>query len=531
MIQLSRQFLTPELLQPGRQARVNSLYIIDRDDPSAKNLDLWWLCNEGSGYFLRELCRGNHGDLVSNPGWTSYKFGGVAVDLDGTSDYGNTQFDPDIAANASFSISLWFKADSITSGGINTLFASLAERSGSSDPFILLQFDGQNVGNGRVRFSVRDNGGGGADAVTADSTNTYNDSEWHHAVGVYDGATGTASLYLDGAVDGTGTNANSKQAKSFSGYPFYIGARNNRGSAEKYFDGAITDIRFYNSALSEGDIRRVCDGHYPLRSVVSFLIVPAAVSGVEILPPATDIAFAAQVPAIGTGAIVSVPATDTALAALAPAVGTGENIQPPVTDIALAGLAPAIGTGENIQPPATNIALAMLVPSIGVSTVVDVPSTDIALATLAPTIQTGTNVQVPATDTVLAALAPDVAAGVNLSIPATDIALQALAPDVGIGITITVPATDFALAALAPDVAVGKNIEVPVTSIALEGQAPIIAAGVNLSIPVGNIDLAGLAPSFIGADSGVPVVEITFDVATREIKYTVGGRDIKITTH
>jgi len=79
-----------------------------------------------------------------------------------------------------------------------------------------------------------------------------NDGHWHHVVGVYDRT--TMSLYVDGELDAY-TTAYGKT--STNDMPVFIGA--NSEAPERKWKGLIDDVRIYNYALSQAEVRAICN--------------------------------------------------------------------------------------------------------------------------------------------------------------------------------------------------------------------------------------------------------------------------------
>jgi uncharacterized repeat protein (TIGR01451 family) len=84
-------------------------------------------------------------------------------------------------------------------------------------------------------------------ATWADTTSNINNGEWHNIVGVYNNA--KAIIYFDGAKQGEVP----KPVITTNNLPLEIGRY---GQDNKYaFDGAIDEIRIYNRALSDSEIK------------------------------------------------------------------------------------------------------------------------------------------------------------------------------------------------------------------------------------------------------------------------------------
>ena len=74
-----------------------------------------------------------------------------------------------------------------------------------------------------------------------------NDTDWHHVVGVVDNDTGY--LYVDGGKQAQEAAVEFVETGSYA----YIGKHYNNGS-DRYWIGAIDDVRIYYRALSAAEI-------------------------------------------------------------------------------------------------------------------------------------------------------------------------------------------------------------------------------------------------------------------------------------
>jgi serine/threonine protein kinase/tetratricopeptide (TPR) repeat protein len=84
-------------------------------------------------------------------------------------------------------------------------------------------------------------------------TTIANDARWHHFVGVYDGT--MIYLYVDGELDASSTATGRLRT---DGAPVFIGA--NSQVAERGWKGMIDDVRIYDYALSEVEIKALYAG-------------------------------------------------------------------------------------------------------------------------------------------------------------------------------------------------------------------------------------------------------------------------------
>jgi hypothetical protein len=83
-----------------------------------------------------------------------------------------------------------------------------------------------------------------------------NDARWHHLVSVYDGT--EMYLYVDAELDASSIATGNIKTNDM---PVFIGA--NSEAAGRDWKGLIDDVRIYNYALSETEIRSLYEGDEP----------------------------------------------------------------------------------------------------------------------------------------------------------------------------------------------------------------------------------------------------------------------------
>ncbi len=151
----------------------------------------------------------------------------AVLDWDGTDDSIHMAADIMPAANAAFSVSLWFKANSLEASGTNTLITNEVYTTNG------FRF---GVTNENLNFWSSQSGGGveitgATDLVTG---------SWYHAVMSYDGSGGT--LYLNGAVEGTDASGLVLTSTATIEIGGPIGGT-------QAWNGSIADVRIYSTAL------------------------------------------------------------------------------------------------------------------------------------------------------------------------------------------------------------------------------------------------------------------------------------------
>jgi hypothetical protein len=148
----------------------------------------------------------NNGTLQNSPTLTTDHYGAVnsAYSFNGTSQYVSTTTLTASPGPQNFSISVWFKTSS--AGGKLVGFGSAKTgSSGSDDRHIYMSNSGQ------IYFGLLPSGV----IKTLNTTASYADGSWHHAVATESTTTG-ANLYVDGVLQAT--DATMTASQSFAGY-------------------------------------------------------------------------------------------------------------------------------------------------------------------------------------------------------------------------------------------------------------------------------------------------------------------------
>ena len=173
------------------------------------------------------------------------------IDLDGSNEYIDTGSPFQSTFRNSSSISAWIKPTDGIPSAENTIMGS--------------------KGGGNLYFSIQTSGklslylaDGSSDVSTIANSATFSDGQqgWHHVVAVINNSTEQVSLYLDGSVitlDGTSDgDISSLTLSNFtSTRNEYIGARNNVGTADRFFNGDVGQTAIWNKALSSTEVSAI----------------------------------------------------------------------------------------------------------------------------------------------------------------------------------------------------------------------------------------------------------------------------------
>ncbi|GAA2737171.1 PKD domain-containing protein [Pedococcus aerophilus] len=181
-------------------------------------------------------------DATLNGTYTRGQTGAISGDSDGSTSFdGSTGYavnSAPITGPNVFSVEAWFRTTS-TSGGKIIGFGNQAtglsnnyDRHAYMDP------------QGRVYFGVYNNG-----MYTVNTSQSFNDGQWHHVVGSLD-PTGV-TLYVDGKR--VGRNGGTTTAQPYDGYWRIGGDSPWNGNA--FFQGDIDDVAIYPTGLSLAQVQ------------------------------------------------------------------------------------------------------------------------------------------------------------------------------------------------------------------------------------------------------------------------------------
>jgi hypothetical protein len=172
-----------------------------------------------------------HGIEHGNPNYTE-GFYGMAMDFDGVDDHVDCGKDPKFNITAQITFAYWIKVRQFDREW-NTVIAkgddSWRSSRASTNMFMEAGVSGTS---GNYLYCVT----------------PVNDEKWHHIAAVYDGA--NFVIYVDGKRE---VSEPSTGNITVSTYNVYIG--DNSGATGRYWNGLIDDLRIYNRAFSEAEVK------------------------------------------------------------------------------------------------------------------------------------------------------------------------------------------------------------------------------------------------------------------------------------
>jgi tetratricopeptide (TPR) repeat protein len=204
-----------------------------------------WKFDEGAGTVAHDSSiYGNDGTLEGDPHWVSGRFGG-ALELNGAGDWLDCGTHPSLEISDAVSITAWIKV------GIQRVDHKLGgNQDDANGGYKMAVFS-----NNKIEFEIR----------TSDNMDILNRDVaggteievgvWYHVAGVYSLEDGYIRTYVNGVLD---RELLTTQVLGASPGSFKIGCEPFATSSYN-FNGVIDDLRIYNHAIDEDDIKQLYD--------------------------------------------------------------------------------------------------------------------------------------------------------------------------------------------------------------------------------------------------------------------------------
>ena len=261
MIEMNRLgFVTQPNLQlknsesdPNRRCYMKSLYamiIIYLCAPLAfgaidDSLVLHLAFDEGSGDKISDdSMYSNHGALVGKAEWVAGKSGkGIVFNINGDSVI--VKNSDSLSITMAITMEMWVKLG----GGAEIKQAGIEKGGWEGGEYSIYPFyEGGTV----IQFF--DLPAACGDAVIKGKS--IQDNQWHYMAGTWDGS--KISLYIDGDLERSG-DCSGKLLRSAQ--PVYIGSRN---GGERFLVGTVDEVRIYNRALTQDEVKKDMQTFGPL---------------------------------------------------------------------------------------------------------------------------------------------------------------------------------------------------------------------------------------------------------------------------
>jgi hypothetical protein len=209
-------------------------------DPLAIGLTAWWKMDESPSPIALDATSTAADAQITGATWTTgRRLGALTFSGSQFLSCGNRA---SLSGTTPFSITAWIRVNS-----------------GNTQEGVILQQRAPNGFNGQYQFTVNSTGklrfycyGNSAEQFNFAGATSVNTGQWVHVAAVRD-ASGNAYLYLNGVLDGsvTGTTIRSLSSSIDMG----IGA--DIRDSNRFFRGALDDIRLYNRVLPPAEISQI----------------------------------------------------------------------------------------------------------------------------------------------------------------------------------------------------------------------------------------------------------------------------------
>ena len=208
------------------------------DDPSLVGL---WHFDEGSGTTASDSSgKGNNGQLVNGPVWTTGKVGN-ALQFDGVDDYVNIPNSANLNPTSQITIDFWVNAPSYADYGmmVSKIY---------SEQWAVMW----HGGSGRIRCDIMPWFSYSGSHGEFYSNTELSLNQWHHVACTFDGT--NARIYIDGVLDKT--SAAVSGSISTSTHPLLIGTFWPEVYPGVYsFRGELDEVEIYDRALTADEIK------------------------------------------------------------------------------------------------------------------------------------------------------------------------------------------------------------------------------------------------------------------------------------
>ncbi len=210
-----------------------------------------WKLDETTGPTAVDSEGDNDGNWINGPTPAPGVIDG-GLDFDGSNDYVDAgTFD---VVGSGITMMAWFSAEAIATD--DGRFVSKA--SGPNEVDAYWQLSTTDSGSNRyLRMRIK---AGGTTTTLADSSVNLATGTWYLATATYDNASGTMRLYLDGVEVASRAHAVGGALDTNPAVPVALGAN---GTAERFFNGILDDVRVYNRALGADEINDLYNDSAP----------------------------------------------------------------------------------------------------------------------------------------------------------------------------------------------------------------------------------------------------------------------------
>ncbi|MCU0914461.1 MAG: hypothetical protein MUC88_07870 [Planctomycetes bacterium] len=216
------------------------------------NLLAWWkLDEEGSAYAADYSGHDIYGTLTGSTRWAEGLLGS-GLQFNGSSDYVDFGTPASLYLPVSYTYSVWFKVGKDIAGNSGAQYLLCI---GSRSDLVFGVEDAVGV-NGDLSLHYYEAAPGPKFNALGVGQTTWTADEWHMVTATKDAA--GHKIYLDGALRNSDTNT--KNDNYATTRMISIGARGWTNPKIAFFNGTLDDVRIYNRALTENEIKQIMRG-------------------------------------------------------------------------------------------------------------------------------------------------------------------------------------------------------------------------------------------------------------------------------
>jgi hypothetical protein len=179
-------------------------------------------------------------------------FSGRAIQLDGSNSYVDLGKPGKLNVAGQFTVSAWVKPNPQT----GKADVAIQDWDGVNTPWYLRVEDANTVVFGSYHYRYF---GAPANEARGQIPYTLTDGQWHHLAGTYDGE--QFVVYVDGVKIASQADA---YGVSRGTQPVNLGRNSNYGGGSRdYLNGALDEVKFFNTGLSPADVAKLAAGAKP----------------------------------------------------------------------------------------------------------------------------------------------------------------------------------------------------------------------------------------------------------------------------
>ncbi|WP_244317354.1 LamG-like jellyroll fold domain-containing protein [Streptomyces bauhiniae] len=209
-----------------------------------------WKLSETSGLTAQDSSGGNNKVTLGSSVTRSTEKGGSAV-LNGTATAYGQADGPAVNTSGDFTVSAWVKL------GTTAANSTVLAQDGKLNSGFQLYY---STAYGWTFNRHSTDAAGAATVRTSSGTAAVKTGTWTHLTGVYDQASASLKLYVNGAQSGTTTSFTSPWEATG---PLQIGRRLFNGTYAENAQGSIADVQVYGDALSASQVSALAGGTLP----------------------------------------------------------------------------------------------------------------------------------------------------------------------------------------------------------------------------------------------------------------------------